>query len=157
MRPCPIWLVGACLIYYQYCSTCQWPNERLAATNNIEHSRGRRRKKEAEIAELRPKALVGEAVETSKASYTVTEAVRYVAQVAPSIKRQDVFDMLRSRHMMVKNGTAPTRAGIDTGRMVAVLHEFTDADGEERAKQQGRLTGKGLAWLVSMFVEGEVA
>lgn len=115
------------------------------------------RRQTAEIDSLRPKALVGEAVETSKASYTVTEAVRYIAQLNPSVRRQQVFDMLRATHMMVSRGTAPTRAGIDTGRMVAVLYESESPDGRVISRQQGRITGKGLAWLVSRFVSEGVA
>lgn len=114
------------------------------------------KRQSAELDAIRPKALVGEAVQTSKASYSVTEAVRYVAQLNPAVKRQQVFDELRSTHMMVMNGTAPTRKGIDTGRMVAVLHEFRTPDGERVSHQRGRLTGKGLAWLVARFA-GEVA
>lgn len=114
------------------------------------------KRQSAELEAMRPKAIVGEAVQTSKASYTVTEAVRYIAQLNPAVKRQQVFDLLRSTHMMVVNGTAPTRKGIETGRMVAVLHEFETRDGERVSHQRGRLTGKGLAWLVARFA-GEVA
>lgn len=116
----------------------------LIAQDTIERQR-------AEIERMRPKALLGEAVEPSKASYTVTEATRYLAQAIDGVRRQDVFDLLRERHMMVLHGTAPTRKGIDTGRMVAVMHEFETSDGRTLQKQMGRLTGKGLAWLVSQF------
>ena len=120
--------------------------------------------KDARIAELsaeneamRPKALLGEAVEPSRATYTVTEAARYVAQVVPSARRQDVFDLLRGAGMMCKGSTAPTREGIDTGRMVAVSHEFENGRGETVHRQTGRLTGKGLAWVVSRMTERAVA
>ncbi|TNU89040.1 hypothetical protein FIC87_12635 [Eggerthella lenta] len=111
------------------------------------------------IDKLRPKALLAEAVvEPSDATYTVTEATRYLANIVPGVKRQDVFDILRATGMMCKGSTAPTRAGIDTGRMVALAGEYRDKDtGEVRAgRQRGKITCKGLAFLTE-HVAGKVA
>ncbi len=117
------------------------------------------KKKDAMIAELRPKALVADAVfAPSKTLYTVTEAARYMADIVPGVKREDLFDLLKSTGMMCRRGTAPTRAGIDTGRMVAVADEFTDRDGERRAgEQRGKLTPKGVAFCIERLAAGEVA
>lgn len=111
------------------------------------------------IDELRPKALLAEAVvEPSDATYTVTEATRYLANIVPGVRRQDVFDILRATGMMCKGGTAPTRRAIDTGRMVALAGEYRDKDtGEMRAgRQRGKITCKGLAFLTE-HVSGKVA
>ena len=117
------------------------------------------KRKDAMIAELRPKALVADAVfAPSRTLYTVTEAARYMADIVPGVKREDLFDLLRSTGMMCRRGTAPTRAGIDTGRMVAVADEFTDRDGERRAgEQRGKLTPKGVAFCIERLAAGEVA
>lgn len=117
------------------------------------------KRKDAMIAELRPKALVADAVfAPSKTLYTVTEAARYMADIVPGVKRDDLFDLLKSTGMMCRRGTAPTRAGIDTGRMVAVADEFTDRDGERRAgEQRGKLTPKGVAFCIERLAAGEVA
>lgn len=117
------------------------------------------KRQSAEIIELRPKALLAEAVvEPSPVAYTVTEATRYLANIAPGVRRQDVFDILRATGMMCKGSTAPTRAGIDTGRMVALAGEYRDKDtGEMRAgRQRGKITCKGLAFLTE-HVAGKVA
>lgn len=111
------------------------------------------------IDELRPKALVADAVfAPSKTLYTVTEAARYMADIVPGVKREDLFDLLRSTGMMCRRGTAPTRAGIDTGRMVAVADDFVDSNGETRAgEQRGKLTPKGVAFCIERLAAGEVA
>lgn len=117
------------------------------------------KKKDAMIAELRPKALVADAVfAPSKTLYTVTEAARYMADIVPGVKREDLFDLLKSTGMMCQRGTAPTRAGIDTGRMVAVADDFVDSNGETRAgEQRGKLTPKGVAFCIERLAAGEVA
>lgn len=117
------------------------------------------KKKDAMIAELRPKALVADAVlAPSKTLYTVTEAARYMADIVPGVKREDLFDLLKSTGMMCRRGTAPTRAGIDTGRMVAVADDFVDSNGEIRAgEQRGKLTPKGVAFCIERLAAGEVA
>lgn len=110
------------------------------------------------IAELRPKALLAEAVvEPSPICYTVSECARYLANIDRTIKRQDVFDELRSRGLMCKGSTAPTRKGIDTGRMVAVASEYREpGTNEKRAgRQRGHVTAKGLSFLVECLVSTE--
>lgn len=119
-------------------------------------------KKDKIIAELRPKALLAEAVvEPSPICYTVSECARYLANIDCTIKRQDVFDELRSRGLMCKGSTAPTRKGIDTGRMVAIASEYREpGTNEKRAgRQRGHVTAKGLSFLVECLVstEAEVA
>lgn len=117
------------------------------------------KRKDAMIAELRPKALVADAVfAPSKTLYTVTEAARYMADIVPGVKREDLFALLKSTGMMCRRGTAPTRAGIDTGRMVAVADDFVDSSGEVRAgEQRGKLTPKGVAFCIERLAAGEAA
>lgn len=121
--------------------------------------KGQLDRKKQQLAIMTPKAVLADAVlAPSKETYTVTEATRYLSNIAPEVKRQDVFDILRATGMMCKRSTAPTRAGIDTGRMVALASEYRDEDtGEMRAgRQRGKITCKGLAFLTDR-VGGKVA
>lgn len=117
------------------------------------------KRKDAMIAELQPKALVADAVfAPSRTLYTVTEAARSIANIIPDVRREDLLGLLKSTGMMCQRGTAPTRKGIDTGRMAAVCDEFTDKNGEVRAgEQRGKLTPKGVAFCIERLSAGEVA
>lgn len=117
------------------------------------------KRKDAMIAELQPKALVADAVfAPSRTLYTVTEAARSIANIIPDVRREELLDLLKSTGMMCQRGTAPTRKGIDTGRMAAVCDEFTDKNGEVRAgEQRGKLTPKGVAFCIERLSAGEVA
>ena len=117
------------------------------------------KRKDAMIAELQPKALVADAVfAPSRTLYTVTEAARSIANIIPDVRREDLLGLLKSTGMMCRKGTAPTRKGIDTGRMAAVCDEFTDRNGETRAgEQRGKLTPKGVAFCIERLSAGEVA
>lgn len=113
--------------------------------------KGQLDRKKEQLAIMAPKAVLADAVlAPSKEAYTVTEATRYLVNIVPDVRRQDVFDILRATGMMCKRSTAPTRAGIDTGRMVALAGEYRDkGTGEIRAgRQRGKITCKGLAFLV---------
>uniref|UniRef100_A0A7C9N9R7 Bro-N domain-containing protein n=1 Tax=Muribaculaceae bacterium Z82 TaxID=2304548 RepID=A0A7C9N9R7_9BACT len=117
------------------------------------------KRQRAKLAAAEPKAALCDAVLLpSKDCCTVSEAARYLANIMPDVRRQDVFDKLRATGMMCKRGTAPTRAGIDTGRMVAVASEYRDPEsGEVRAgHQRGKLTMKGVGFLTQALA-GEVA
>ena len=109
------------------------------------------------IAEMEPKALFADAMLPAEGLFTVTEAARQVANVVPGVSRQDVFDLLRRYNVMCADGTQPTRRGVDSGRMRQVVSEFVDADGVTRAKARGKLTAKGIAWLVAKLAEGRAS
>lgn len=109
------------------------------------------------IAEMEPKALFADAMLPAEGLFTVTEAARQVANVVPGVSRQEVFDLLRRYGVMCADGTQPTRRGVDTGRMRQVVSEFVDADGVTRAKARGKLTAKGIAWLVAKLAEGRAS
>lgn len=115
------------------------------------------KQQQQELEALRPKAQIAEALMPEKTSYTVTETVRYLAQINPSIKRAEVFQFLRDANMMCKQSTAPTRNGIKTGRLIATVLNYKNKKGEKKAKQVGKLTPKGVAWLAAHFTEKAVA
>lgn len=113
----------------------------------------------SQLAEAKPKADLCDAMLLpGRELYTVSEATRYLANIMPEIKRQDVFDCLRRTGMMCKRSTAPTRNAIQTGRMVALAGKYIDRDtGEERTgRQRGKLTAKGIGFL-TIALGGEAA
>ena len=115
------------------------------------------RRQESQIEDMRPCAALADAVTANGAdTYTVTQAARYVAQLVPSFTRQAAFDLLRRSRMLCKGSCEPTREGIDLGRVVAVRSGFRAPDGRALSRQSARLTGRGLAWLVSRALEGAV-
>lgn len=122
----------------------------LIMKESLERAKEQNRLLGAAAEEAAPKAVLCDAMLLpSRETYTVSEAARYLANIVPSIRRQDVFDALRNSGMMCKVGTAPTRKGIDTGRMVALASEYRDPDTGEMVagRQRGKLTPKGIGWL----------
>ena len=117
------------------------------------------RRQRSQLDAARPKADLCDAMLLpSKGAWTVSEAARYLANIMPKVRRQDVFDALRDGGMMCKRGTAPTRAGIDTGRMVALAGEYRDPETGEMTvgRQRGKLTAKGIGWLTVALGGGSV-
>lgn len=106
---------------------------------------------EREVADLRPKAALADAVAPESALMTVTEAVRHIAAVDPEVRRDDVFAWLREDGMLCKVGTAPTRAGIDTGRFVACMSTYERSGGRVESKQYAKVTVKGLSWMIERY------
>ena len=106
---------------------------------------------------LEPRAELAEQVFVPTIqTYTVTEVARFLANTIPGVTRDMVIAKLRDTGMMCKRGTAPTRRGMRTGRMVPVAEPYTDAEtGELRAgRQRGRLTSKGVQFLSFGFGGG---
>lgn len=106
---------------------------------------------EREVADLRPKAALADAVAPESALMTITEAVRHIAAVDPEVRRDDVFAWLREDGMLCKVGTAPTRAGIDTGRFVACMSTYERSGGRVESKQYAKVTVKGLSWMIERY------
>lgn len=124
----------------------------LIADRSIRELGERNRCLERRVQSLRPKALVGEAVEPSAALYTLPQVTKLLQNVAPSVRMSDVKRVLRDSRMMCRCSREPTHDGIKTGRLAAVYAPYTDRDGVQHdGVTYSRVTGKGLAWLVGQF------
>lgn len=117
------------------------------------------RRQRALIADLEPRAELGEAMSAADGSMSVTKATRHIASLYPWVTRDWVFDTLRRHELVCKGDNSPTRHGIDTGRVRAVSSTFTGRDGVERqGGQYAHVTPKGIEWLLSAArAEGRAA
>ena len=137
------------------------PDFMIRTFTELKSARSRAERAERRVKRMRPKALVGEAVEPSAALYTLTQATKLVQNVNRSVRRRDVIALLRETGMIYQNSTEPTHKAIETGRLAAaVAPPIRHRDGTVTGQRPyAKVTGKGLGWLVSRFapVTGEVA
>lgn len=117
------------------------------------------RRKGAIVDEPRPKALAADAAAApSRTLCTVAEAARGIAGTIPDAGREDLPGLLESTGAMRRRGAAPTRKGVDTGRMAAVCDEFAGKNGEIRAGgRRGELAPEGAAFCIERLSAGEAA
>lgn len=107
---------------------------------------------EAENKGLAIRAAHYDALSTYKGTFSMTEAMRYVAQVYPDVPTKAGFRYFRDRDWMCEKGTAPTRKGMATGVMAPTLSTRDDKnDGRICNPQGGRLTPLGVAALMDYF------
>lgn len=113
------------------------------------------KRRDRQIEAMRPKAELADALMGGDGTCSITEACRYLAQTGLDVTVRGVTEDLKARGLLCKGKgtTAPTRVGVDSGRLVQrvgprIAHkDGTTSDGRAYA----HVTRKGVAWLLARW------
>lgn len=65
-----------------------------------------------------------------------------------TLGRNNLIKYLRTKGMLTKTGSAPTKVALDRGYLIAETTQWNCNDGNTYTKQTGQFTWKGFCWLV---------
>lgn len=114
------------------------------------------RKQNEQIAEMKPKALFAEAVETSESSILVGELAKILRQNGIEIGQNRLFQWLRENGYLCKqkgeNFNLPTQYSMDLGLFEIKKRTINNPDGSVRVTRTPKVTGKGQIYFVNKFL-----
>lgn len=105
------------------------------------------------IADMRPKALVGECLESSKDSILVRELAKILKQNDIDIGQNRLFEWLRDNGYLIKTGSdknMPTQKAMNL-KLFEVKHTTMICNGETKIRRTTMVTGKGVSYFVNKF------
>lgn len=105
------------------------------------------------IVDMRPKALVGECLESSKDSILVRELAKILKQNGIDIGQNRLFEWLRDNGYLIKSGSdknMPTQKAMNL-KLFEVKHTTMICNGETKVRKTTMVTGKGIAYFVNKF------
>lgn len=106
------------------------------------------------IADMRPKALVGECLESSKDSILVRELAKILKQNGINNMGQNrLFEWLRDNGYLIKTGSdknMPTQRAMNM-KLFEVKHTTMICNGETKIRKTTMVTGKGVSYFVNKF------
>lgn len=112
-------------------------------------------RKDKIIAEMKPKAVFADAVNTSKQSILVGDLAKLISQNGVKIGQNRLFAYLRDNGYLHKTGSQynrPTQRYIDQGLFEVKESSHTNPDGSIRLTFTTKVTGKGQQYFVNKFL-----
>lgn len=113
----------------------------------------------AQIAEMQPKALFADAVAASHTSILIGELAKILKQNGVDIGQNRLFETLRQQGYLIRrNGTdynSPTQRAMELGLFEVKESTVDNPDGSVRVTRTTKVTGKGQQYFVNKFLGGK--
>lgn len=135
------------------------PDLAINALQRLKEEREARRQLELQNAQMKPKALFAEAVETSSTSILIGDMAKLLRQNGVEVGQRRLFDWLRTNGWLMKTGESrnmPTQKAMEKGYFEIRERTISNPDGSVRITKTTKVTGKGQVWLTNEFM-GEQA
>lgn len=121
----------------------------------LKEEREARRQLELQNAQMKPKALFAEAVETSSTSILIGDMAKLLRQNGVEVGQRRLFDWLRTNGWLMKTGESrnmPTQKAMEKGYFEIRERTISNPDGSVRITKTTKVTGKGQVWLTNEFM-----
>lgn len=112
--------------------------------------------KNAQIAEMKPKALFADAVSASDSSILVAELAKMLKQNGKDIGPKRLFAWLRDNGYLCKSGTQkniPTQRSMEMGLFEIKESTHLDSNGNNIITKTPKVTGKGQLYFVNKLLD----
>lgn len=112
--------------------------------------------KNAQIAEMKPKALFADAVSASDSSILVGELAKMLKQNGKDIGPKRLFAWLRENGYLCKSGTQkniPTQRSMEMGLFEIKESTHLDSNGNNIITKTPKVTGKGQLYFVNKLLD----
>lgn len=131
------------------------PDLAINALQKLKEEREARRQLELQNAQMKPKALFAEAVETSSTSILIGDMAKLLRQNGVEVGQRRLFDWLRTNGWLMKTGESrnmPTQKAMEKGYFEIRERTISNPDGSVRITKTTKATGKGQVWLTNEFM-----
>lgn len=131
------------------------PDLAINALQKLKEEREARRQLELQNAQMKPKALFAEAVETSSTSILIGDMAKLLRQNGVEVGQRRLFDWLRTNGRLMKTGESrnmPTQKAMEKGYFEIKERTIQNPDGSVRITKTTKVTGKGQVWLTNEFM-----
>lgn len=134
----------------------RWNSPEMIMKRALEFADQKVKELELKYAEMKPKALFAEAVESSKSSILIGEMAKILKQNGVTVGQNRMFEWLRENGYLIKqkgeNFNLPTQKSMDLKIMEIKKRTINNPDGSVRVTRTTKITGKGQVYLVNKFL-----
>ena len=114
--------------------------------------------KDAQIEEMKPHAILGQAITTANTSILVGDMAKILRQNGVNIGGQRFFEYLREKGYLIKRKGAdwnlPTQRSMEMGLFEIKESVHIDGNGCNKISRTPKITGKGQNYFVNQFLKG---
>lgn len=112
--------------------------------------------KEAQITEMKPKALFADAVATSKTSILIGDLAKILKANGVDTGQKRLFQWMRDNGYLIKSGSSknmPTQRSMELGLFEIKETTISNPDGSIRVTKTTKVTGKGQQYFINKFLK----
>lgn len=113
--------------------------------------------KDAQIEEMKPHAILGQAITTANTSILIGDMAKILRQNGVNIGGQRLFEYLREKGYLIKRkGTdwnLPTQKSMELGLFEIKESVHIDGNGCNKISRTPKVTGKGQQYFVNKFLK----
>lgn len=117
--------------------------------------------KDAQIEEMKPHAILGQAITTANTSILIGDMAKILRQNGVNIGGQRLFEYLREKGYLIKRkGTdwnLPTQKSMELGLFEIKESVHIDGNGCNKISRTPKVTGKGQQYFVNKFLKQRVS
>lgn len=117
--------------------------------------------KDAQIEEMKPHAILGQAITTANTSILIGDMAKILRQNGVNIGGQRLFEYLREKGYLIKRkGTdwnLPTQKSMELGLFEIKESVHIDGNGCNKISRTPKVTGKGQQYFVNKFLKQYVS
>lgn len=106
----------------------------------------------AQISEMKPKAIFADAVSASDSSILVRDLAKILRQNGVKIGERRLYNWFRENGYICKYGTAPTQRAMELGLFETVIRTVDRGNGLPIETKTTRVTGKGQQYFINKFL-----
>lgn len=133
------------------------PDTLMQLAQNLKDEQEKRKALEQQIESQKPAVLFTGAVETSKTSILIGELAKMLKQNGVNIGQNRLFAWMREKGYLIKRkGTdynMPTQRSMEQGLFEIKETTVVHADGHTHINKTPKVTGKGQAYFVTLFLK----
>lgn len=115
--------------------------------------------KDAQIEEMKPHAILGQAITTANTSILVWDMAKILRQNGVNIGGRRLFEWLRENGYLIKRKGAdwnlPTQRSVEQGLFEIKESVHVDGNGCNKITRTPKITGKGQQYFVNKFLKFE--
>lgn len=125
------------------------PDFGIKLLTDLKEERAKRTEAEKTLERQKPLVTIAQEFIQADGTITITDAARYFKQVDPNIKRETVFDTLRSHGYIEQRTNKPTMKAIGPGYL---KQKAGGVYGGKLRTPYAVFTTKGIGWYVGSFM-----
>lgn len=136
------------------------PDTAIRLLTEIKSERARRQEAERSLTEAAPKVLFADAVSTSHTSILVGDLAKILKGNGVDLGANRLFKVLRANGYLIRregsDWNMPTQRSMELGLFEIKETAITHSDGHVTVNKTPKVTGKGQAYFVNRFLNGQI-
>lgn len=133
------------------------PDTLMQLAQNLKDEQEKRRVLETKIEQDKPKVLFADAVASAKTSILIGELAKLLKQNGVDIGQNRLFEWMRQNGYLIRRQGSdynmPTQRSMEQGLFEIKETTVVHADGHTHINKTPKVTGKGQAYFVTLFLK----